>query len=338
MHTPRRTTTIDWRYEICRFLELDPNASEEVVFEELQTAFAKMKEAERVKQNPVAQQGPVRYQVIHRVSCAGRTDGNAERVMYLEQPWTVHSGSYSPHLRGSQRVTNMELYLERNKDIIFLVLREYVCCGKKPHSINRYRLGREVDARPMSLLVAEYIDIASDDLRSRLAELSDFALQGIPHPIFRRVEDGEDDEGNEYVADDVFSEYDITDNPHVSYPYLWFYHRRQKILEAIDRLYAIDQEHLNVFCGYIQNRMADEWAAVDNLISKGEINAEHINYIYVSPLIQLVVLFSYYRRFQEKLLCRYQKGAQEPNYRHRWLQIGSISRFHRTLINSRPLS
>lgn len=249
-------------------------------------ASAKMKEAERAKHQSTIQQGPPRFQVIHRVFCAG----TEERVMYLEQPWTVNAGRGRSHLRGGQQVANMGLYLERNKDVCFLVLREYQCCGEKSNPTHRHRHGKETEIGPASLLVSERIDIVSDDLNYRLARLSDVALQGIPHPAFSRDEDDEDEivDGGDYESID----YGSKDNSDVHYPYLWFYHRRPKISEAIDRLEEIDQEHLNVFCGYIRNRMSDEWAAVDNLISKGEITAEHTRYIYVSLLTRLVGLSS----------------------------------------------
>lgn len=289
---------IDWRYEICRFLQLDPNASDKEVFDELQMASAKMKEAERVKYQSAIHQGLPRYQVIHRVLC----EGTQERVMYLEEPWTVHVGRYRSHLRGGQQVSNVELYLERNKDVSFLVLRDYECCAEKSHShtTTRTRLGKDTDARPVSMLVEEHIDIVSDDLQSRLASLSDVVFQGIPHPNFGRVEEDEDidnDYNDEYESSDCSGR----DNPDIYYPYLWFYHRRSKISETIERLEEIDQGHLNLFCEYIQNRMSDEWTAVDKLISKGEITAEYLRYIYVSVMKSLIVLVSYSRRSQERL-------------------------------------
>ncbi|KAK7701513.1 hypothetical protein SLS64_010258 [Diaporthe eres] len=170
----------------------------------------------------------------------------------------------------------MELYLERNKDVSFLILRDYVCCGEKSHPSTRPRFGKDTD----SMLVQEQIEIVSDKLRSKLASLSNAVLQGIPHPKFGRVEDGEDDIGNDYDDESESGDSSDGNNSGIYYPYLWFYHRRRKIAEAIKYLEEIHQGHLNVFCGYIQDRMADEWAAVDNLISKREITAEHIRYTY----------------------------------------------------------
>ncbi|KAI7776596.1 hypothetical protein LA080_004746 [Diaporthe eres] len=272
-HTPKTTTIIDWRHEICHFLQLDPDATDKEVFDELQIASAKLKEAERAKNQTTIQQGPLRCQVIHRVSCAA----TGERLMYIEEPWTVHTGPYRSHLRGSEQVSNMELYLERNKDVSFLVLRDYLCCAEKSHSSTRPRFGKDTD----TMLVQEQIEIVSDKLRSKLAGLSNAVLQGIPHPKFGRVEDDEDDIDNNYEDESKSSDNSDDNNSGIYYPYIWFYYRRRVIAEAIKYLEETHQEHLNVFCGYIQDRMSDEWDAVDNLISKGEITAEHIRYIYI---------------------------------------------------------
>lgn len=305
---------IDWRYEICHFLQLDPNTSDGEVFDELQAASAKLKEAERVKHQSTMHRGPPRCQVIHGVFC----ESSQQHVTYLEQPWTVHAGRGRLHLRGSKQVNNMELYLERNKDVCFLVLREYECCRERSHSTHRYRLGRETDTQPESMVVGEHIEIVSDDLQTRLASLSKVVFQGIPHPKFGRLQDDEDDKGNDYNDDDDDDEsgsYVVEDNLDISYPYLWFYHRRLKISEAIKSLQEMDQQHLKIFCGYIQSRMSEEWSAVDSLISKGEITAEHIRYIYVSLLTRIVIPAPDHHRSQERLSLWHPKAAPKSNYR-----------------------
>lgn len=296
-HTPKTTTTIDWRHEICHFLHLDPNKTDEEVFQELQKASAKMIEAERVKQNSATHQGPLRPQVIHRVRCAAST----ENGMYLEQPWTVHAGQGRFHLRGSEQVRSLELYLERNKDVTFLVIRDYVCCEEKSHLATRTRLEKEIDSQPVSMPVEEHIEIVSDDLQSRLARLSDVLHLNL-------VED-EQEMGSGYDEEDASSDYNRRDNPDACYPYLWFYHHRFTILEAIERLEEVDQEHLNLYFGYIENRMSDEWAAVNKLVSKGEITSEYLGYIYVSILTKFVILVSHYRRFQETSYSGHPKAA-----------------------------
>jgi len=302
---------IGWQYEICHFLQLDPNASDNEVFQELQTASVRMEEAERVKQNPATHQGPPRYEVIHRVHCA--FGGYA---MYLEQPWVVSSSLFRSHLRGSQQLSNTELYLERNKDVVFLVVREYQCCVQQPsQTMNRYHLGKEEETQPASMLRGEHIDIVSEDLRSRLASLSTAVLQGIPHPKFSNFDDDEDDLASDHSDESNASYHNDRVDATVCYPYLWFYHRRFKISEAIDHLEDIDQESLSVFCGYIHDRMSDEWAAVDSLISKGEITAEYIKYIYVSLLTNSLVLVSDRQRSQARSSSGHPKTAPKPKSR-----------------------
>lgn len=223
--------------------------------------------------------------------------------MYLEEPWTVHAGRHRSHLRGGQQVSNMELFLERNKDVTFLVLRYYVCCAEKSHlnPATRTRFGKDIDTRPVSMLVEEHIDIVSKDLQSRLAKVADVVLQGIPHPKFGRAEEDEEEGSDDYDDEYESGEYNGRDDPDIYYPYLWFYHRRPDISETIESLEETDQGHLNLFCGYIQHRMSEEWNAVDNLLLKGEITAEYLRYIYVSLMRKLIVLVSYSRRSQERL-------------------------------------
>lgn len=300
----KTTTMIDWRYEICHFLQLNPNASDTELLHELQTASAKMKEVERMVQETATHHITPRHQVIHRVHCTA----GEEQVLYLEEPWVVHADPYRSHLRGSQQVSNMELYLERNKDVSFLVFRDYECCRKKFH-LTRSCSGTDTT----TMFVSEYIDIVSKELQSRLASLSEVVFKGILHPNFGRVDD-DDNTNSDSSSESVDIEFE-RDNPDIIYPYLWFYHRRLGIPEAIQRLGEIDQEHLNVFCHYIQNRMSDDWAAVDKLISKGNITAEYLEYIFVGILTKHIVTVSYCHRSQETSFFWRPKLAPRPNYR-----------------------
>lgn len=221
----------------------------------------------------------------------------------------------------------MDLYLERNKDVSFLVLREYACCQTKSYSTERHRLESDTDTAPMTMLVEEHIDVVSHTLRSMLASLSHAALQGIPHPRFSH-DRGDDSDGiNE--SDNNFKSrynyYNARKNLRVSYPYLWFYHRRQEIAEAIDHLEEAQRKHLSIFCRYIRDRMFEEWSDVDKLVAESQITAEYIQYIFVSIVTKLIVLVSHHGRSLGKLSFRHPKAAQQPNYKRPWSQTGCNS-------------
>lgn len=322
IYTPATRRKIDWRFEICHFLKLDENALDDEIIDELQKASAKVEEAERVLQNlkSAALQDPLRYQIVHHVTCSD----SYVSVMYMEEPRVIHAGSSRSHLSGSEPVSNMQLYLERNKDVSFLVHRYYTCCKDRYQPMNRFRLDREPDTRLASMLEREHIEIVSVDLESRLASLSDVVFQGIPHPKFQRAEIIEDEDDESDSDDYVNRRNNSRDDLGVSYPYLWFYHRRLDISEAIDHLELeeTDWENLNLFCGYIRTRMSDEWATVDKLISNGEITAKYIRYVYVSRLTKDFVQSLTVHRSREKLSSGHPPAVLRPNYRPSPLQTG----------------
>src|SRR3569833_2877285 len=71
--------------------------------------------------------GPPRSEVIYQINCQSH---QGEGGLYLDPPWIVESGPALAHLRGSQAIDNLELHLERNKEITFIVYREFECCGR----------------------------------------------------------------------------------------------------------------------------------------------------------------------------------------------------------------
>jgi len=64
-------TTIDWRAQICQFLSLAPESSDDVIMEALEDAAEKLEEADRLatEESHPYDLTP-RYQVIHTVRCA----------------------------------------------------------------------------------------------------------------------------------------------------------------------------------------------------------------------------------------------------------------------------
>ncbi|QPC72221.1 hypothetical protein HYE68_002973 [Fusarium pseudograminearum] len=162
-------------------------------------------EAEQMKAKYEAGRGPPRYEIIHSVRCEqSRTEGR----LYLDQPWVVETGPNDAHLRGSQPILNFELFLERNKEIVFVIYKDYRCCGKQHKSRSKAHTEPDGQVDASSLLTAEHISIISPDLSSAMEEFSDIALGDFPHTDFRS--------GDE-----------------MRYPYIWWFHRRKNIDEAL---------------------------------------------------------------------------------------------------------
>ncbi|KAM0437654.1 hypothetical protein ACHAPT_002018 [Fusarium lateritium] len=245
---------ISWRGEICRLLGISPDVSDDKVFDAMGIASKKLKEIEQLRSRAKARQGPPRFQIIHSVRCE---NSRGEDKIYLDQPWVVESGPNDAHLRGSQPIHNFELYLERNKEIVFIVYKNYKCCERSRTARSRGRPETDIEVDASALLEREQISIISPALRSALVHLANTALRGMPHPDF-----GEDED--------------------INYPYIWWFHRRREIDEAMDKLRPEEAwpDLVGVFRGYILDQMMDEWEAVDRLLEKSNISAQYMNYLF----------------------------------------------------------
>ncbi|KAF7556186.1 hypothetical protein G7Z17_g1665 [Cylindrodendrum hubeiense] len=218
--------TIDWRSEICRLLQTPPDISNNDLFEAIDVASKTLKEVELLRSKAKMRQGPPRFQVIHSVRCM---ESRAENKMYLDQPWVVETGRFNAHLKGSQPINNFELYLERNKEVVFIVYRDYECCGKPPKSPYGTQIEKEMEIESSSLWEREQVAVLLPDLKSGLAELARAALQGIPHPDFEKDRE-------------------------IPHPFIWWFHRRQQIEKAINTLHPAILPYVHLFRGYVLDR------------------------------------------------------------------------------------
>lgn len=249
--------TIDWRGEICRLLEIPPEFPNEDVFAAMDSAKKKLHEHEQLRSKALAHQGPPMGRVIHTVHCY---NSRAERRLYLDQPWVVESGPFNAHLRGSQPISNLELYLERNREVIFIVYRDYECCQQAPLSNGKNHADMTTNIKETDLLWREHIVLVSPDLRSALTRLTkEISGFSIPHPRLDK---------EEHVP--------------ITHPYLWWYHHRKEV-EAVTRKLSNGMErYAKVFQDYLRDRMAEEWTMVDGLLSHGRISRQYMDYLFVS--------------------------------------------------------
>jgi hypothetical protein len=252
----RFMTTIDWRGEICQFLNLSPVASNEELSAALDEAREKLQELERLQALTSSLHVPPRYQIIHTVRCHRSREENA---MYLNEPYLVEAGPHDAHLRGSGSIHNLELYLERNR-AVFVVCRDYECCSSQPPPVVSTTIGDSPDLRPSAFLTREHVIYISPELKSAFVGLSADALRGVPHPDFARQVYGSEE---------------------IDCPYMWWFHRRDEI-EAARRLLMRDpQRHLAVFHEYLRTFLFEEWRAVQDLTSRNKITAKYIDYLFV---------------------------------------------------------
>jgi dsDNA-binding SOS-regulon protein len=244
-----------WRNEICRLLEVSPDALDEEVFQAIGKASKILKEAEKMRAVFEARQGPPRFQVIHSVQCE---KSNTEGKLYPDQPWVVETGPQNAHLRGSQPILNFELFLERNKEVVAIIYKNYRCCGNSRAYPKKARREDDEQIEASSLLISEDIAIISEDLKSAMVEFPDTVLREFPNPKF------EEDEK-------------------LKYPYIWWFHHRKEINEALAKYKSSDWfPMVNLVREYMLERMTEEWETVDNLLGRNKISLQYMGYLFVS--------------------------------------------------------
>jgi hypothetical protein len=245
-------TTIDWRKQICHFLKIHPDSTDDILLDCLDFAAEKLEEAKRItaKESEPQDLTP-RYQTIHSVRC----EIDRQTNLYVDEPFVVGGSQKGAHLRGTSPIYNFDLFLERNKAISFINYKHYRCCGSP--RLGKHRNDKTVDPEPSSLLTSESVSIISSVLCAALNAVAKEALYDIPHPEFA----------------ETIREF--------SSPYLWWYCRRQEIAEAQESLNDHARGHVQVFEDYLLKNFGSTWTVVDSLLAEGKISAQYIEYLFV---------------------------------------------------------
>ncbi|KAJ4017558.1 hypothetical protein NW752_001466 [Fusarium irregulare] len=242
----------DWRGEICGMLDISPGLSDAEIVAASRRAAKVLKQAEHWRSEAKALQKPPRYQIIHSVSC--HRSGRRERL-FRNPPQVVNYGPYSAHLRTDEPIEDFPVFMAENKEIVFLVYKDYRCCDRNPTQQLKGKSGETTEVDASSLLIREEISIIAPGLKSAMDRLGRAALSGISHPDF------------------------LADKP-ISYPYIWWFHRRNEIDMAMSDLSF--PPIMNLMRDYVCERMDKEWTSVDQLLDNNKITAQYMDYLFVS--------------------------------------------------------
>ncbi|KAH7333350.1 ATPase [Rhexocercosporidium sp. MPI-PUGE-AT-0058] len=259
----------DWHGPLCQLLKMSEDSSIDDISDALEDAAAKLELAESIAEtmmpgNYMAMQGhlPPRWQVLNKITCYDSSEDDDE-ILYLGDPYMVERGPQLAHIVGSRAITNgLDLYLEKNKDVAFLVYRNFECCNNKSKRETN-RSDKKPTLTPTDFFVSENVSIESDDLREALSEVCKDALGGIPGPLF--------------VEDEL-----------IKAPFFWWYHRRSEIEEARRKLNGSKQELVSTLYEYIMQTLGQQWSEVDSLLAEGKMEARYIDFLFV-PQTTIIV-------------------------------------------------
>ncbi|KAF4963425.1 hypothetical protein FSARC_8558 [Fusarium sarcochroum] len=244
----------DWRGEICDMLGISPSLSDPEIVVAKGRAKKVLKQAEHWRAEAKALQKPPRYQIIHSVSC--QRSGRKARF-FLDPPQVVNYGPYSAHLKTAVPIDSFPVFMAENKEIVFLVYKDYKCCYRYPTQESKGKSAEATEIDASSLLVREHISIISPDLKSAMVRLGRAALEKISHPDFAQ------DQG-------------------INHPYIWWFHGRNEMRKEMSKLPP--SSIVNLMGDYVFERMSEEWAIVDKLLGKNKITPQYMDYLFVGGL------------------------------------------------------
>ncbi|KAL2693153.1 hypothetical protein IWX47DRAFT_850279 [Phyllosticta citricarpa] len=167
-------------------------------------------------------------------------------------PYVLDPDSHGNHLRGRNKMSNYDLYVERHQGLSFIVYKRFTCCQ------------RGTEKKPSGAVAqhesTDSISLISRELISALRQAAKTSGRLHLYPEFNHRQE-------------------------IEAPYLWFFHGFSFLQDFTKRASSKYHPHLRCFFeDYIFKHMVQEYDEVDSMLSRGMISEKYISYLFVSVL------------------------------------------------------
>ena len=208
-------------------------------------------------------QAPPRYQIIYRLQRRGPVQQRNSKQKYEERyssffdhPELVSGQGSASHIQCKLPLTNFDLYLEKNKDISFIVYRNF--------DTESARIEAQASTDDLSRDKATLLPIhTSETVRPVNKDLIEATMALLKSQ----------QEYAELLRD-------FSASVELPAPYLFIYHSRRSLKKFQDSIPSHAQPQISLFLHYVTEQYADEYAAADSLLSRNKISAEHLRYLF----------------------------------------------------------
>lgn len=218
----------------------------------------------QVKQMELSQQDvlPSRFQILNRIMqkdyYARKGQNSSEWQLsspYFDEPEWIEGQGPQRQLRCSLPVTNFELYLEKNKDIAFIVYRDFHPAADMAGSDTSDRPAKSTGAwRPLP---------RSETIRP----VGQVLIEAIETLLSSR---------DEYSS--LLQNY--KDAPELQAPYLTVYNSRKDLDTIKEGLSPEGQKQFSLLLQYITDQYGDRYEAADSLFSENKISSANMPYLF----------------------------------------------------------
>ncbi|KAI9876054.1 MAG: hypothetical protein M1830_007447 [Pleopsidium flavum] len=246
----RDPADIGWRRHIQQAMGTDADVSDSMLLQSLYDALEELRKRQQTTSS-------CQFQTLHRVSC----QEDKTTTVFFDPPWRLDQEQENAHLRGRTIVSNLELHIERHKELSFLVYKDYVCCTPD---------GIPSKLAPHSWKQAS--DFCGGDTSPTASKESVFVITESFSEALGALLNGDQTRLDRYPEFDVNSEFFA--------PYLWVYHDRAFIREKASSLSDEHQKQINLLMCYVDHSFGSEYEEVDNLLSRGMISGQYFQYLF----------------------------------------------------------
>ena len=226
---------------------------------------------------------PSRYQILYRIkkqenieqsNSIGRQQGRVST--FFDPPEWVKGQDGAAYVRSNLPLENFDLYLEKNKDISFIVYRDFDMAsqqlkvhpdnGQDPEKANSHvpqPSGETVRPVNKDLIQAMKILLSSQQEYSQLSSQFSVSLE-------------------------------------LPAPYLFIYHSRKYLESFLDGLRLQAKAQVTFLVEYIEKQFADEYATADSLLTRNKISPDYVRYLFKPGDVLVSRIEGQYRGFVSK--------------------------------------
>ncbi|KAJ6205482.1 AAA family ATPase [Bipolaris maydis] len=188
-----------------------------------------------------------RVKIVSRWQTLYRIHGG----IHLREPFWIDAQNGCFELKGDTRISNINNYLRRHDDVVFVAFRDYD--GYVELSATTQLA--EDDSLPQPQPLSESVMLTSPQMISVMKKF----LSVIPG--FK----------------ESFPEFDPTEEIHE--PYLFWFFSRTYVEEALKSLSAKDKKLINLFRDWIEGSYGEEWSYIDSEFEKGVVCPMSVKYL-----------------------------------------------------------
>ena len=206
---------------------------------------------EQLRESIKSRAAPSKYKTIYRIqrSELDEYQYNKDRsTLFFDHPEWVRGRGTESHTKSKQPLTNFELYLEKNKDISFIVYKIFNEVSTDSNESDR--------TAPRPQPANEAVQLINKDLISAIVTLLNSRPQ---YAELARA---------------------YSQSHELPAPYLVFFHSRKSLGNFQASLSGQSKAQFSILLNYVTELYADEYATADSLLSQSKISPKFLRYLF----------------------------------------------------------